>query len=68
MLAYPEVPMWWYGGLGVAAFVMTVITVEVFNTKLLIWALLLALIVAILFVMLVGMVQAITNQQVSLQI
>ena len=67
MLAYPEVPMW-YGSLGVAAFVMAVITIEVFDTKLPIWAPLLALIVAILFVMPVGMVQAITNQQVGLQI
>ena len=68
MLAYPEVLMWWYGGLGVAAFIMVVITVEVFDTKLPIRALLLALIVAMLFVMPVGMVQAITNQQVGLQI
>ena len=56
MLAYPEVPMWWYGSLGVAALVMAVITVEVFDTKLPIWAPLLALIVAILFVVPVGMV------------
>ena len=60
--------MWWYGGLGVVAFVMAVITVEVFDTKLPIWALLLALIVAIVFILPIGMVQAITNQQVGLQI
>lgn len=33
MLAYPEVPQWWYALMGVVAFVLGIITIEVWDTK-----------------------------------
>jgi OPT family small oligopeptide transporter len=68
MAIYPEVPHWWYGTLGIAAFVMGVIAIELFPTQMPVWCLILALIVAAVFVVPAGMVQAITNQAVSLNI
>lgn len=33
MRAYPEVPQWWYALMGVIAFVLGVVTIEVWDTK-----------------------------------
>ncbi|TDL28758.1 OPT oligopeptide transporter [Rickenella mellea] len=68
MSAYPEVPQYWYGILGLSAFVMGVITIELWDTKLPVWALVLALIVSLVFLVPVGMIQAITNQTVGLNV
>lgn len=68
MSVYPEVPHYWYLILGIIAFVIAVITIEVFDTKLPVWGLILALIVALVFIVPVGMIQAITNQTIALQV
>ena len=65
---YPEVPHTWYAGIFVVAFVLSVIFVEVFDTKLPVWGLVLALLVAVVFLLPVGIIQAITNQTVGLQV
>lgn len=58
----------WYGALGLIAFALAVVTVTVFDTKLPVWALIIALIFAMVFVIPIGMIRAITNQMVALQI
>ena len=68
MAVYPEVPHTWYAILGVVAFALSVVTITVFDTKLPVWALIVALLFAMIFVVPVGMIRAITNQQVALQI
>ncbi|KAI5123225.1 hypothetical protein M0805_001314 [Coniferiporia weirii] len=68
MSVYPEVPHYWYGAIALIAFIFAVITIEVFDTKLPVWALVLALVVALVFLVPVGMIQAITNQTVALQV
>lgn len=68
MSVYAEVPHYWYLVLGLIAFILAVITIEVFDTQLPVWALLLALVVAFIFVVPVGMIQAITNQTLALQV
>ncbi|KAH8113799.1 OPT oligopeptide transporter [Phellopilus nigrolimitatus] len=68
MSAYAEVPHYWYGALGLFAFILSVIVIEVFDTKLPVWGLVLALGVALIFLVPVGMIQAITNQTVALQV
>ncbi|EJC97675.1 OPT oligopeptide transporter [Fomitiporia mediterranea MF3/22] len=68
MSVYPEVPMLWYLGVLVIAFVMGVITIEVFDTKMPVWALVFALGIALIFLLPVGMIQAITNQTVAMQV
>lgn len=68
MAVYPEVPHMWYGALGLIAFALAIVTVTVFDTKLPVWALIIALIFAMVFVIPIGMIRAITNQMVALQI
>jgi OPT family oligopeptide transporter len=68
MQAYPEVPQLWYACMGVIALILMIVTVEIFPTQLPIWALFLALFLAALLAIPVGMLQAITNQQVALEV
>lgn len=68
MQAYPEVPRWWYAGLGLIAFIMLVVTVEVFPTDMPIWACIIALLIAAGISLPLGILHAITNQQIALQV
>lgn len=68
MQSYPEVPHWWYGIVGVISVIFSIIAIHLFPTQLPVWALLLAFLFATIFALPVAMVQAITNQQVALQV
>jgi OPT family oligopeptide transporter len=68
MQAYPEVPQLWYATLGLVSLVLLVITVEIFPTQFPIWGLFLALFLATFLAVPIGMLQAITNQQVAPQV
>ncbi|KAG1715802.1 hypothetical protein ID866_1378 [Astraeus odoratus] len=68
MQAYPEVPQWWYATLGITMIIIFFIVVEVYPTDLPIWALCIALVLAALMSVPVGILQAITNQQVGLNV
>jgi len=68
MRAYPEVPSWWYYLVFVAALVLSLVTVTVWDTKLPWWGLLLSILIAALFTLPVGIIQAVTNQQPGLNI
>lgn len=68
MSVYPEVPMWWYGVIGVVTFVLMCVGVEVFPTQLPAWAALVAFLLAAILVIPLAMLMAITNQQPSLQV
>jgi len=62
MSKYPEAPHWWFLALGIVSLVMGIIGIEVCDTKLTIWAFLLSLVFAVVFVLPFGILQAITNQ------
>ncbi|KZS97226.1 OPT oligopeptide transporter [Sistotremastrum niveocremeum HHB9708] len=68
MMSYKEVPGWWYGILGGIAMIFAIITVEVWDTKLPVWGLVFAILIAGLYMIPSGMLQAITNQTISLNI
>ncbi|KZP32187.1 OPT oligopeptide transporter [Athelia psychrophila] len=68
MQSYPEVPQYWYGTLGLSALVLLIITITIYPTGLPVWAMFIALFMACLLTIPVGMLQAITNQQVTLQV
>jgi OPT family oligopeptide transporter len=68
MLAYPEVPRWWYAILGLGAFVMLVIAIEIFPTGMPVWAAILAILTAFVLALPLGMLQAITNQTIALEV
>jgi hypothetical protein len=68
MRVYPEVPHLWYACLGFAALIMMMVTVEIFPTKLPIWALFVALSLGGILAVPAGMIQAITNQSITFQV
>ncbi|KIJ51977.1 hypothetical protein M422DRAFT_776315 [Sphaerobolus stellatus SS14] len=47
MRGYKEVPMWWYGSLSLAAFVVAMVTTHTENSQLPWWALIVALVIAV---------------------
>ncbi|KAF9950768.1 hypothetical protein BGZ70_001236 [Mortierella alpina] len=67
MRAYPEVPTWWYLSLFIVTFTLSMVTCVVWGYMPW-WAVLLAFGIAIFFVLPVGIVQAVTNQQPGLNI
>ncbi|KAF9438268.1 hypothetical protein BGZ76_008909 [Entomortierella beljakovae] len=67
MSVYPEVPNWWYGLLFVITVALSFVTCVV-NDYMPWWAVILALAIAAIFVLPVGIVQAVTNQQPGLNI
>ncbi|EMD35965.1 hypothetical protein CERSUDRAFT_115910 [Gelatoporia subvermispora B] len=68
MAKYPQVPEWWYGLIFVTMFVFAVVSIEVWNTQLPVWALILALLISFVYTIPIGMIQAITNQQIGLNV
>ncbi|KAJ7139039.1 small oligopeptide transporter, partial [Mycena epipterygia] len=68
MMTYPEVPDWYYACIFVVTFIFACVCIECWDTGMTIWALILALCVALLYVIPVGMIQAITNWQIGLNV
>lgn len=68
MQVYPEVPIWWYAAVGVVSFVFTVVGVHLFPTQMPVWAVVVAFIIALILVIPLAMLQAISNQQVPVQV
>ncbi|KAI3596743.1 opt oligopeptide transporter [Moniliophthora roreri] len=68
MSRYPQVPDWWYYTIFVTFFGFGVFSIELWPTQMPVWALLLALVIAFVYVIPVGIVQAITNQDIALNV
>jgi len=68
MLHYLEVPMWWYGIMGVIALAFFLTSIEIFPTQLPIWAAFVGIIMSAILSIPLAMLQAITNQQVPTQV
>jgi len=68
MQAYPEVPDWWYITLFLVMTVVAVILCEIWDYKLPWWGVLLCIALSCFFVLPVGLIQALTNQQPGLNI
>ncbi|KAJ6532845.1 oligopeptide transporter [Mycena vulgaris] len=68
MAVYPQVPEWWYAIIFVSMFVFGVISIEVWDTKFPVQYFILALVISFFYVIPIGMIQAITNQQVGLNV
>jgi len=68
MAVYPQVPEWWYVIIFLSMFVCGIISIEVWNTKFPVQYFILALVIAFVYIIPIGMIQAITNQQVGLNV
>ncbi|KAF9323516.1 hypothetical protein BG006_001385, partial [Podila minutissima] len=67
MSAYPEVPDWWYSGLFAVMLLMSLVTCIVWDYMPW-WALGLSVLIAAVFVLPMGIIQALTNQTLHLNI
>ncbi|KAF8518159.1 oligopeptide transporter [Hysterangium stoloniferum] len=68
MSKYRQVPDWWYLMIFLSMFVIGIISIELWPTQLPVWAFVLSLVISFLYVIPIGMIQAITNQQVGLNV
>jgi len=68
MSVYPQVPEWWYLCIFLSMFALGIISIEVWPTEMPVWAFVLALAIAFTYIIPIGMIQAITNQQVGLNV
>lgn len=68
MAKYKQVPEWWYMLIFVTMFVIGLISIELWHTELPVWAFCLSLAIAFFYVVPIGMIQAITNQQIGLNV
>ncbi|EIW77486.1 OPT oligopeptide transporter [Coniophora puteana RWD-64-598 SS2] len=68
MSRYKQVPEWWYMTLFVIMFVVGIVAIEVWHTEFPVWAYVLSLCIALFYIIPIGMIQAITNQQVGLNV
>jgi OPT family small oligopeptide transporter len=68
MARYPQVPEWWYAVIFLSMFVFGIIAIEVWDTKFPVQFFILALVISFVYVIPIGMIQAITNQQVGLNV
>lgn len=63
-----SVPVWWYAVTGLVSLVFGIIAIEVYHTQMPIWALFLALVIGAGFTIPIGIILAITNQELGLNI
>lgn len=68
MRVYPEVPDAWYATICVVFFILAVVAVEVWPTRMPVWALALAVLIPCIYVLPCGFVYAVTAQGVSINL
>ena len=68
MSKYRKVPEWWYMCIFVAMFAFGVACIEIWPTEFPVWGFVLALLIAFLYIIPIGMIQALTNQQVGINV
>ncbi|EJT97997.1 OPT oligopeptide transporter [Dacryopinax primogenitus] len=68
MSVYREVPYWWYAAIGLVSLGLGILTIEHWDTQLPVWAYFLSLAIPIVYVIPLGILQAITNQQIGLNV
>ncbi|VDB93475.1 unnamed protein product [Peniophora sp. CBMAI 1063] len=68
MANYSEVPRWWYGALGVIAFALGIVGNEVAHTGLPVWAYIVGVLVGIIFILPMGILNAVSNQLIDLSV
>lgn len=68
MKQYKEIPDWWYVVVFVIFFALSIVTIEVWDTEMPVWCLVIALLIAIVFLLPVGVIYALTNIAVGLNV
>ncbi|KAN0062883.1 hypothetical protein ACQY0O_004704 [Thecaphora frezii] len=65
MRHYPECPDWWYAALFLGSFALAIIMIEVYDTGMPVWALVIAVMLPAIYILPVGFVYAMTGQAIG---
>ncbi|KAF9463568.1 oligopeptide transporter [Collybia nuda] len=68
MRNYPEVPDWWYASAFCVFFSLAVVAVEVWKTEVPVWALVLAVLLPVIYILPSGFIYAMTGQGITLNL
>lgn len=68
MRAYPEVPNWWYIAIYIISFALSFVVIYEWPIYLPWWGLIVAFLISAIFVLPIGIIQAVTNQQPGLNV
>ena len=68
MARYPDIPHWWFAIIFVVTFILGAVTIEVYDTKMPFWAYIFTIVLALVFILPLGILLAITNQQLTLNV
>ncbi|KAI0247355.1 small oligopeptide transporter [Lactifluus subvellereus] len=68
MSVYKEVPDWWYLLTFLTTFAFGVFAIETWDTELPVWAFVLALVISLVYIIPIGVIQAITTFEVGLNV
>ncbi|CAN8104579.1 unnamed protein product [Discula destructiva] len=68
MKKYPEAPEWWYSVVFVIMFALGLVAALCWKTSLTWWAYIICILIGAVFVLPVGIIQAVTNQQTGLNV
>ncbi|KAK1544729.1 OPT family small oligopeptide transporter [Colletotrichum paranaense] len=68
MRRYKEAPEWWFATMFAVSFAFGMIASQVWNTHLTWWAYIICIIIGAFFILPVGIIQAVTNQQTGLNV
>ncbi|KAJ7876048.1 oligopeptide transporter [Mycena olivaceomarginata] len=68
MRNYPEVPDWWYALSFCVFFSLAIVAMEVWHTQVPVWALILAVMLPIIYILPSGFIYAMTGQEITLNI
>lgn len=65
---YKNIPEWWYGIVFLVSLALAIVTIRVWNTEMPVWSLFVALAIAIIFLLPVGIIYSLTNISVGLNV
>jgi OPT family small oligopeptide transporter len=68
MRKYRKIPQWWFMGLLIPCFALTFVVCYVWDTGMTWWAIIIACIIPVIFIVPIGIVQATTNIQIGLNV
>lgn len=68
MRNYPEVPDWWYLCYLLSFFAIAIVCIEIYDTDLPVWGLIISLILGAIYVLPGGFIFAMTSQEISINL
>ncbi|GAA5828625.1 hypothetical protein JCM11251_000877 [Rhodosporidiobolus azoricus] len=68
MKHYPEVPDWWYLGSLVVSLALTIVTVACWDTQLPVWAVIVSIVFALIYLLPGGIIYAMTSTQITINL